>query len=602
MSSKKQNVESNTTTTDEYLERGEAIKNYEKSRQLSRREAKKRAQYERMLRAMTPAEAQLLQDKREAREIMEYMEVRSKRAIKKSARKRMGIGSKVKSAFVGAIAGGAGYLGLSTVTNTQDREVTRPLNEEEYRNEVALNYLLDGDTVEGNVLVNSGIDWNSPDWHSQWLEYLEAKFHHNDLDEYKDKTVVDIILNGKEFNHAFYDITRKAPNGDVNYGYPRLAVVGTEAERQEMYTYAFQKKWGIDLSNMAVEDDAISAMQILNSQGLTRCQEFVNDLTLYRAFVPQCADYHGKVDNVSVIIYFQDYYENNYAHHGTFAGYLDAKEQEVIQDSYSINNVAEYTDFADFIRQIGQAVQDGNDLAVQTWHDYILINQSRIMMLDDKYYSPPSEILPMFGLDSTDPMFQKYAELGTQEATFARLLMLEHPGCNTFHSDGSIHIADSGTLTGEALTKFQEDLAYYQNIITKTQDIDALEYANNIYLWGYNREDIVDIDPTVTEIVPGDDPLTHIGIPSTILFAMGYLGWQRHKFRKAVSDEIMDDIIKARLAKEQAKLQAKKDEETNAQQQTNAQTQEETNAINEQNAQQDNSESNEDEQCNVRLN
>lgn len=552
MLGKKKNVTNKMSQEEQQLSNAEAIVNQEKARQLNKRDAKKRAEYKRLIQSMTPEAATALQAEREAAEIMQYMEKRSKDAIKKAARKRMGMASKVKSALVGAVLGGATYLGLNAVVDTEEREITRPLTQSEYRNAVAKNYLMDGDKVENDTLTYSGMDWNEPDWYNEWLSVLRDSDSPYYGKMYRDLSVIDNIMNDKDYSYAFSNIVMNAPHNKYST-YFRYTIVGTDAEREEIYTYAFQKKWGIDPSTMSMTDDADKVAEILRTQGMDTCEEFIDNLSLYRVLVPQNSEYYDNPELVGILYHFDD--DDNYAYsqYDNFGAYLDAKEQQIIESSYSITGVDGYSSTSDFLDKITQAVAAGDVDAKNIWYEYITINQSRVMLVDDYlFYSTPCEVLSKFGIDSTDAMYQKYAELGSQEATFARVLMMDHPGCNTFHSDGSVHLTDSGTLTGEALIKFQEDVAYYQDLIDQSKDITALEYANNIYEFSYNKENVVDIDPTVTDVVPGADPITHVGIPATLVLALGYLGWQKLNFRKAVRNEIMDDIIKAKANKDQA--------------------------------------------------
>ena len=539
---------------EQYLADGKEIWDKEKERQLGRREAKKQKEYERLIKTMTVEEAHAYQDKRETEEILQHMQMRSKKAIKKAARKRMGMRSRVKSVVAGAILGGAGYLGLSKVVNTEDRLITRELNNAEYRNEVAKEYLHDCIVPENPRWSTEGkaMDWNSPDWYEQWLDIIAKQDYPALSEDWKDTNVVDAILNGGEYSFIYRDYLMKAPNGGLNPLNTRFAMVGTEEERLEMYSYAFEKKWGIDPSTMSVNDDAMQAAQILSSDGAGKMQEFIDDLALYRATTYESSDYSNHFEALEFASFrgempYRDTFD-------TYADYLNAEASELFETSYSITNESAG------IEHLVQEISNAGGLDATTthlWKEYISIGQARAMCAEDNlYFATPSEILPLFNVNSTDPMFQKYAELGGDEAIVARLLMIEHPGCNTFHADGSIHMTDAGTLTGDALTKFNEDLAYYQDLLAKGDNISALDYANLLYELDPTvmQQNVVDIVNSTTEMVPGDDPLTHIGIPAGMLFLLGYFGVSKYNFCKAVNAEIEADIMKAKAMREMERV------------------------------------------------
>ena len=544
---------------EQYLEDGKQIWDAEKEKQLSKREVKKQKEYEKLLKTMNAEDAHALQDKREAKEILEHMQKRSKKAIKKAARKRMGMRGRVKSVVAGAILGGAGYLGLSSVVHTEDREIIRALNASEYKNEVAKNYLTDGYGAEHHSTWDKNlVDWDSPDWYDQWINAMAMQKYKPLSEDLKDLGAVDAILNGDEFSFIYRDYLMQAPNGYLDPLNVRYSMVGTEQERLEMYSYAFEQKWGMDPTTMDMNDDALAAHNwYLNP---TKLDEFIKDLAIYRSMTFESSEYRNDFEAISYVGW-DNYYE--YEEYDTYAEYLDAKEQELFETSYAVNDVVGYNGLGDFVMQMSLGMNNNigdSALAKEVWKEYMSIQQARVMCAEDAlYFATPSELLPMFGITEADPMFQKYAELGGDEAIVARLLMIEHPGCNTFHSDGSIHMTDAGTLTGEALTKFNEDLAFYQDLLSKGDNLTALEYANMLYTLDpdLRRDVTVDIVNSVTEVVPGDDPVTHIGLPVTLLFAMGYMGMQRRNLRKAVNAEIESDIVKAKVKMEQERVKEK---------------------------------------------
>jgi hypothetical protein len=368
-------------------------------------------------------------------------------------------------------------------------------------------------------------------------------------EDLKDINAVDAILNGGDYSFIYRDYLLQAPNGQNEAVNIRNAIIGTPEERMEMYTYAFNKKWGMDPSQMSMNQDASAAMSVTNKE------EFIHDLALYRSATYESSGYSNHFEPLEYV-----YERNDMVYRDTFdtyKEYLDAKEQELIEDSYVINDVSGYTGLSDFIEQVGYAANNGDTFAQEIWKEYISIQQSRVMcgqedMKDNLYFGTPSDILPQFGIKSSDAMFQKYSEIGSDEAIVAKLLEIEHPGCNTFHEDGSIHLNDAGSLTGDALNKFNEDLAYYQDLLNKPNNMTALEYANALYGLDKDVNDntLVTIPTEVTDVVPGDDPLTHVGIPATLLFAIGCLGWQKYQFRKAVNAEIEQDIVKAKASME----------------------------------------------------
>ena len=545
----------------QYIAEGKEIWDAEKEKQLSKRESKKRKEYERLIKKMTVEEAHAFQDKREAKEILEHMKKRSKKAIKKDARKRMGMRSRVKSVVAGAVFGTAGYLGLSKVVHTEDREITRPLNESEYRNEVAKEYVRDGQKVELPDWDKNLVDWNSPDWYEQWLNALNLYKFPPVMENHKDTAVVDAILNGGDYSFVFRDLLKAAPSGDMGYNNTLYAMVGTPEERLEIYSYAFEQKWGMDPTTMNMADDALKTLGVYRDKGVDVVQEFIHDMALYRSMTKEYSDYR----NVFEAGEFAPTEIRNFD--GTYSEFLNVKEQEVFEQALGINDAAAFNGFGDFVLQVTYAAHNGDPLAQQVWYDYISINQAKLMCghanrEDNLFLATPSEVLPMFGITEADPMFQKYMELGSDEAIVARLLMIEHPGCNTFHADGSIHMTDAGTLTGEALTKFNEDLAFYQDLLTKGEGINALEYANLIYSMDpeIKQTDVVDIVNFTTEVIPGDDPVTHIGLPVTLLVAMGYIGMQKRSLHKAVIAEIEADIVKAMAKRDQERARKRTEE------------------------------------------
>ncbi|MBR7091439.1 MAG: hypothetical protein IKC79_03215 [Clostridia bacterium] len=544
---------------EQYVAEGKQMWEQEKQRQIDKRNAERQKEYAKLIKTMDPENAITLQDKREAQEILKYMQKRTKKDIKRAARKRNGKMAKIKSIVTGAILGGATYLGLSKVVDTEDKLITRPLNQSEYNNEVAKNYLQDGAQHE---LVNwdkTKVDWDSADWYDQWLSALKEQLFPAYGSDFMDKRIVDSILNNGEYSFIYREFLEKAPNNQNAWANTRYTIIGTGDERLEMYTYAFNEKWGMDASSMTREDDIDKLVEIMNTQGNAKGQEFLHDLTLYRSMTFENSDYLNQLDPGAFVMNHNDY--SYYLNFDSFADYLDTKEATLMNDSMIVTGISNYASDEHFIREIAQEVANGNTQALNMWNEYFSINQARVISggEDSLYYSTPSEILPMFGIDNTDAIFQKYAELGTDEATVARLLMIEHPGCNTFHADGSIHMTDAGALTGDALIKFNEDLAYFQDLMTKADGLSALEYANTARAMELGIDNLITIPTTTTELVQGADPMTHINIPAGLVFLMGFFLKQRHNLNKAVKEEIYFDIVAAKIARDLSKIDIAKE-------------------------------------------